>query len=217
MTPSPGPRIALRVAPSALAVLLVTLVACTSDAPTSISPSSSSAASLVPVASRTAAQDSARDAERAEFDRMMKEWKTYKESVKKGTVVAELLRCEPQKRESDTRVIGPKGGEIQVGAHRLRIPAGALDRDVTISGLAVSGPIVDVEFQPHGLKFAAPVELTLDYSHCIVPRSALLQVVYLGVGRQIVAEQPSSDHRDLSQVRAVTDHFSGYAVATRGE
>jgi hypothetical protein len=204
-------RIAVRLAPFALAALAM-LAACTGEAPTSLS---SSPPSLAPVASRTAAEDSARDAERAEFDRLMKEWKKYEESVKKGTVTAELLRCEPRKREANTRTIGPKGGEIQVGPHRLRIPAGALDRNVTISGVAPSGPIVDVEFEPHGLQFAAPVELTLDYDHCIVPARQQLQVVYLGVGKKIVAEQPSSDHRDLSQVRAVTDHFSGYAVATR--
>jgi hypothetical protein len=190
-------------------VVLAALSACNIEAPTSSSPA------LVPVASRTAAEDSARDAERAEFDRLMREWRKYERSVKNGTVTAELLRCEPRKRETGTRTIGPKGGEVQVGPHRLRIPAGALDRNVTISGVAPSGPIVDVEFEPHGLQFAAPVELTIDYDHCIVPASLQLQVVYLGVGKKIVAEQPSSDHRDLSEIRAVTDHFSGYAVATR--
>lgn len=208
MTPSFRSGNAVRVAPLAVAVL-VTLVACRNDAPTSIS------SSITAVALRTAAQDSALAAERAEFDRMTQEWKGYEASVKKGIVAADLLRCEPRKRETDTRVIGPKGGEVQVGPHRLRIPAGALDRNVTISAVALSGPIVDVEFEPHGLQFAVPVELRLDYGHCIVPSNEALQVVYLGVGRKIVAEQPSSDHRDLSQVRAVTDHFSGYAVATR--
>jgi len=208
---TPSSRFVFRLAPFAL-VTLAALAACTSDAPTSLS---SASPSLAPVASRTVAEDAARDAERAEFDRLMMEWKKYERSVKNGVATAQLLRCEPQKRETDTRTIGPAGGEIQVGPHRLRIPAGALDRNVTISAVAPSGPVVDVEFEPHGLQFAAPVELTLDYGHCIVPAKQLLQVVYLGVGQKIVAEQPSSDHRDLSQVRAVTDHFSGYAIATR--
>lgn len=167
-------------------------------------------------AAKQAARDAARAAKRAEKDeleRMRKEWKAYKTQVRSGSLPAELLRCEPQRRQAQTRTIGPRGGTIQIGPHRFEIPAGALSRPVEITGVAPSGPLVDVQFEPHGLRVAKPVELTISYEHCMIPDSRVLQVVYLGNGQRVLAEQPSVDDDELDEVRALTDHFSGYAVA----
>jgi hypothetical protein len=222
------------VAPAAaMAAMLVSVAACNIDAPTS-SPSSS--LRTVPTVSANKVEDRmlydldgdghlskaeklakklAKEQEKRAFDALMKDWKAYKDAIKKGNIHAELLRCEPEKREFASKLIGPKGGKIDIGRHSLIIPAGALTEDVQISGTVISGPIAEVDFEPHGLQFARPVELEMDYGHCIVPEGMQQTVVYIDNGFKLLEDRPSFDDDDLKNVRAWLDHFSGYAIATR--
>lgn len=168
-------------------------------------------------------RDAEKKAEKEAWERQRKEWKEYKNAVKKGLVVAEFLRCEPLKRETARKLIGPQGGELKVGPHRLEIPAGALSAPVLISADTRGGPIVDVAFEPHGLQFSKPVTMTLSYKHCIFPVDPRLQVGYyehlgnsLGNGTmQVIELPPFLQDEDLDEVQALTDHFSGYALVTR--
>ena len=172
----------------------------------------------------SAEEKAAKKADKALFEQQRKEWKAYKKAVKKGLIPAEFLRCEPLKRERERKVIGPKGGEIKVGPHMLEIPAGALTEEVEITAETVGGPAVDVQFQPHGLVFAEPVTLTMSYKHCILPVDPTLEVGYYtnregngeGIGNRSVIELPPSlQDKDEDEVKALTDHFSGYALVTR--
>ena len=168
-------------------------------------------------------REAQKKAEKAAWEQQRKEWKEYKKAVKRGLVVAEFLRCEPLPRKVAHKVIGPQGGEIKVGPHSLEIPAGALSQPVEITADSRGGPIVDVAFEPHGLQFAVPVTLTLSYEHCIFPVDPQLQVGYyehLGNSQgngtmQVIELPPFLQDEDYDEVKALTDHFSGYALVTR--
>jgi len=123
-----------------------------------------------------------------------------------------LLSCSPQPYVSRTQVVGPNGGTILVGTHKLVIPAGALSRDYTIRAEQVTHRVNSVRFSPEGLKFAKPAKLTLSYSNC----SALLllkRVVYTDELLRILELIPSFDNLRTKTVTGDIRHFSRYAVA----
>jgi hypothetical protein len=109
-------------------------------------------------------------------------------------------------------VIGPQGGQINVGNHSLRIPENALSEDVTITAEQVEGSVSSVRLSPEGLRFAMPAELTLSYNNCAnVAHSK--RVVYTDELLNILELIPSLDITSSSQVRGLINHFSRYAVA----
>jgi hypothetical protein len=125
-----------------------------------------------------------------------------------------LLQCSPLPAASVTQTIGPDGGTLQVGPHTLSVPAGALDAPVTITAVAPSDAVNQIQFQPEGLTFAEPASLTMSYANCnllglplpprIVHTTDLLQILeYL----QSVANPWSQT------VTGRLQHFSVYAVA----
>ena len=132
-----------------------------------------------------------------------------------GAVVDGLLTCDSQSQTSVSKLIGPSGGSIQVGNHLLVVPQGALPSTIRITATRLSGSIAEVDFQPHGLRFAKPAALRLSYSHCDVPPNAQQSVVYLDDSNKIVEAPPSLDDANADQVTGWINHFSGYAVATR--
>ena len=77
-----------------------------------------------------------------------------------------LLSCSTQPLVRTTQVVGPEGGVILVGTHRLVIPAGALEESVTITAEQVPGRVNSVRFLPEGLKFERPAALSLSYANC---------------------------------------------------
>jgi hypothetical protein len=111
-----------------------------------------------------------------------------------------------------TAVIGPEGGQIDVGNHSLRIPQNALLGDVSITAEQVEGSVSSVRLNPEGLVFAVPAELTLSYNNCAnVAHSK--RVVYTDESLKILELTPSLDITSSSQVRGLINHFSRYAVA----
>lgn len=156
--------------------------------------------------------------QRAAFERAHAEWKVYKRAWKrsgKGSPQRQLdlLRCEPRPYDGDAAIIGPDGGALQVGEHRLVIPAGALTREELIIAEAPTSSLVDVEFSPEGLTFGRPAELTLSYKGCDVPADIGLVLAYVGWGNRILEVPPSMDRRERSEVMGEIGHFSQYAVA----
>ena len=102
--------------------------------------------------------------------------------------VGALLSCSPLPAESATQTIGPEGGTIFVGPHKVRVPEGAL---------------------------AEPARLTLSYANCgavswLLPKRIayttddLLTIIELLI---------SFDNVLARRVSADLDHFSTYAVA----
>lgn len=123
-----------------------------------------------------------------------------------------LLSCSTQPYAVTTRVVGPTGGTIEVGTHRLLIPAGALDRPVTIKAEQVPGSVNSVRFSPEGLQFARPATLQMSYRNCS-PLMVLKRVVYTDEKLRILDLIPSLDLLNLKSVTAAIKHFSRYAVA----
>ncbi len=127
-----------------------------------------------------------------------------------GTV--NLLTCSPQPYAQTRAVVGPAGGTIIVGAHRLTIPAGALAAPVAITAEQVRGTTNSVRLQPAGLKFAKPATLTLSYRNCLLP-PLTKRVVYTDEQLRILEVIPSLDLRLTWSVNGTIRHFSRYAVA----
>jgi hypothetical protein len=125
-----------------------------------------------------------------------------------------LNTCSQQDQLKAGKYIGIYGGSITVGDHKLTVPAGALSQTVYITATQQSGTVVEIDFQPHGLKFAKPATLTLDYGSCSTPSGSAQSIVYVNDSNQIVEVRPSSDNTSSDVVSAPINHFSGYAVAT---
>ena len=149
-----------------------------------------------------------------EFEALKKDWDRYRHDVEDGDAKAEGLRCEPSKGESKTKKIGTRGGVIALGTSQIDIPAGALASEVEITISQKPGNTTELQFEPHGLRFAKPVELTFDYGHCVVEDAQALGVVYVANGWKLLETMPSTDKRSAHRISALTDHFSGYMVST---
>jgi hypothetical protein len=155
---------------------------------------------------------------KGEYELARQEWKAYKHQWKRAKKAklmfeVELLRCKPRAWDKEIEIIGPDGGTVQVGEHKLVIPRGALEQEYLISAEAPTSSLIDVEFQPEGLRFARSAELTLSYKDCFVPNDVDLRLAYLGWGQRVLELPPSEDRKELSEVIGDIDHFSRYAVA----
>jgi hypothetical protein len=123
-----------------------------------------------------------------------------------------LLICVPRSYDGGAKIIGPEGGEIELGAHRLTIPPGALERPVVITAEAPTALEVLLEFRPHGLKFKKRPVISFDYKHCVRPGWMNERVAYLG-DKDEPLEWPEAHDREDGRVDAYIEHFSRYAVA----
>ncbi len=125
-----------------------------------------------------------------------------------------LLSCPDQPTAQAEAAIGPEGGTLQIGPHRLVVPPRALDSTVVISGVAVSDSVVSVRFAPEGLAFALPARLTLSYATCpLIPSLLPKRIVYTTDALELLQLLLSSDDLVHHQVSADLNHFSRYAVA----
>ena len=131
-----------------------------------------------------------------------------------GDLLKGLLACNRQPYARTVQVIGPLGGTIQVGKHRLTVPMGALTQWVTITAEAPSDLVASVRFSPEGLRFSRPATVTLDYSSCPLGRLRLLKrVAYTTERLEILSYLLSRDNLLLMRVSGQLEHFSRYAVA----
>jgi hypothetical protein len=125
-----------------------------------------------------------------------------------------LLSCSPLAADSATQVIGPAGGTIQVGPHRLVVPSEALDSAVAITAVMPSESIARVQLYPEGLTFERRAKLEMSYAHCAgawipLPR----QIVYLDLDLNILEILESITNIFEKKVSTRLDHFSDYAIA----
>lgn len=125
-----------------------------------------------------------------------------------------LLACTPVAADSATQTIGPAGGTLQVGANTLVIPEGALDSAVTITAVAPSDTVNRVQFQPEGLTFNQPAQLTMSYANCNTLGLWLpKQIAYTSDLLLILEYLPSWDNLFGQTVTGRVSHFSDYAIA----
>lgn len=126
--------------------------------------------------------------------------------------VANLLTCALRPASETTMNVGPLGGTIKAGNHRLVIPAGALSQTVSITMTAPSERAAVVKFEPHGLTFNAVAKptLTLSLTGCNAPPS-YAGIKYLTPDNVLLEALKSQ--LNSGSVTARLDHFSRYAVA----
>ncbi len=122
-----------------------------------------------------------------------------------------LPKCHPLPSATASATIGRSGGTLSVGPHTLDIPAGALRDRVTIVATAPSDTVARVQFQPEGLVFRKPVQLTMSYANCDVSASVQARIAYTDDALVILEYVPSVDKGWT--VTGELNHFSGYAVA----
>lgn len=125
-----------------------------------------------------------------------------------------LLSCSPLPVTSASATIGPLGGQFLIGPHTLRVPAGALDHSVTITGTTLAGNRRAITFAPHGLEFERSAYLTMSYDGCstlglLLPK----RIAYTNDVFAILEFLLSVDNLLTQRVTGRVDHFSNYAVA----
>src|SRR6266446_6633349 len=125
-----------------------------------------------------------------------------------------LVRCTPFSPESVSQTIGPLGGALAVGPHRLFIPPGALDAPVEITAIAPADTVNRIQFEPQGLTFNQPASLTMSYANCgalasLVPK----RIAYTSDALAILELLPSVDNLAAGTVTGPLQHFSDYAIA----
>jgi hypothetical protein len=131
------------------------------------------------------------------------------EAAKAGKFVP--LNCTPRLSAEGSALIGPAGGVLRIGTHRLIVPAGALAEKVLISGTVPAGKPLEIDLQPHGLQFRKAAGLILSTASCTdVPA-----IVYL-IDQYTTSEPiPAFYSNWWKAIASPIWHFSGYAVAFR--
>jgi hypothetical protein len=125
-----------------------------------------------------------------------------------------LLSCAALPADSTTQTIGPAGGVVEVGPHRLVVPTEALSEDVAITVIMPADTVARVRLLPEGLSFARRPSLEMSYAHCSgawipVPR----RIVYLDRDLELLEVLESMTDIVDRRVSTRLDHFSDYAVA----
>lgn len=137
------------------------------------------------------------------------------QTVDKTVQSLSLLRCDPLPSVTASKWVGPDGGTLKIGPHRLSIPENALDHWVQITATAPSDTVNHVHFDPEGLQFKKSASLTLSYANCSLVGSLLpKQIAYTSDDLLTILDVLKSLDDPLSQkVTGRLNHFSEYAVA----
>ena len=124
-----------------------------------------------------------------------------------------LVSCNVKKSYSASQVIGPNGGVLRVGPHKLYVPPKALKQNVRISADAPAGKYVQIAFQPEGLKFERKTALTMSYAECSLLSPLSLKIVYVNDQFEILEVLPTVTSVLTRTATAPVDHFSRYMLA----
>jgi len=152
-----------------------------------------------------------------------------KEIVNPPVLASILIRTRPILfLQKTSATIGPDGGSLSLPGAGLKvvIPAGALARNTRISVSAYPGLLVAYGFEPHGIRFQAPLSVTQDLTYTL-PLSLVGGTGYEGgyVADESTLDQnsaqalvdefvPTSVASDGKSVSIAVSHFSGYIIAT---
>ncbi len=118
------------------------------------------------------------------------------------------LACNVPAQLSGSAIVGPSGGELDIGPHRLIIPPGALTRDTLISGTVPQGASIEIHLEPHGLRFNKPAGLILDVSSC----GKVPDIIYIDEQGTISQRIRAVFSTWWHTIAAPIDHFSIYAL-----
>ena len=124
-----------------------------------------------------------------------------------------LVSCNVQTTHTGSAEIGPMGGVVWVGPHRLFVPPYALHEKVRITAVAPKGQYVQIQFEPEGLQFRKPTLLSMSYSECSLLSPLRLKIVYVNDRFEILEVLPTVTSLLTRTANAPVDHFSRYMLA----
>lgn len=149
----------------------------------------------------------------ATYDSLKIEWDRVLELYPDGnTGTSGPVYCDPLGYDANVAIVGPEGGDLSIGPHKLSIPEGALKNRVVITGEMPVSMAVTVRLAPHGLVFAKQPKLTLSYKHCLRPTNYRERVAYTDEWLRPLEFPASRDYTEYGIVAALLNHFSRYAV-----
>ncbi len=147
-----------------------------------------------------------------------------------ATTKTGLVACS-QAYDSVTKVIGPRGDTLRVGAHILWVDSLSLTGPVSITAVAPAGGVRWVRFQPEGLVFQpgfyarvygvnAGAALYTSYNDCGLALSDTLRIAQVSDSLSIleylqiwVQVKPNPWSQANQYVVGLLPHFSNYAIA----
>lgn len=124
-----------------------------------------------------------------------------------------LVSCDVRTTYSASAEIGPSGGVLWVGPHRLYVPPRALNQTVRITAIAPRGNHVQIQFEPEGLQFQRSTLLSVSYQDCSLFSPWRLKVVYVDDNLEILEVLPTVTSILTRTANAPVDHFSRYMLA----
>ena len=124
-----------------------------------------------------------------------------------------LVSCDVRNTHTASAEIGPMGGVLWIGPHRLVVPPYALRERVRISAVAPKGQYVQIQFEPEGLEFRKPTLLSMSYSECSLLSPLRLRIVYVNDRLEILEVLPTLTSILTRTANAPVDHFSRYMLA----
>ena len=124
-----------------------------------------------------------------------------------------LISCNVRFTYTASQEIGPEGGVLWVGPHRLYVPPNALSETVRISAVAPAGNYVQIQFEPEHLQFRRPTLLSMSYRDCSLLSPFRLRIVYVDDTFDILEVLPTVTSIFTRTANAPVDHFSRYMLA----
>ena len=114
--------------------------------------------------------------------------------------LTEFTYCTPQPYAVASGVIGPSGGLLKAGKHRLWVPAGALKDPVLITMEIPSGYTNRVVLRPAGLKFNRDYlpHLVMSYTDCSVSAGSSQRIAY--INERLGTIEPAATEQDPSSM-----------------
>jgi hypothetical protein len=137
-----------------------------------------------------------------------------------------------KKAESVEGIIGPNGGTLSIpnAGVVVTFSKGAVKTKTRISLTASAGSDVSYEFQPHGIRFGAPVIVMQNLQHTTAESDDLLaeslQGSYFegsltgnligtkGLYARVAESRKGKLNRTERRLQFSIEHFSGYAIST---
>ena len=122
---------------------------------------------------------------------------------------------DPDDEGVTTALIGPAGGVITHGDHRVVIPAGALDQTIEISFSVPESDTLMFDLSPHGTQFNVPISLIFEYDSANldgVDVSHLQLVGYYNSASSVWEPMPTTVDAVNDVIIGQTTHFSRYAI-----
>jgi len=130
---------------------------------------------------------------------------------------SELLSAatrDPDDEGITTALIGPLGGVVMHGDHRVIIPAGALSQTVEISFSVPDSDTLMFDLAPHGTQFNVPIILEFEYDNADLAgvNESALQVGYYNDSTGAWDSMPTTVDTVNDVIIGQTTHFSRYAI-----